>query len=314
MSLTPIDLLLVLMVVLWGSNYSVVKHVFREIDPQAFNAVRMTIASALFLIVMLAVRAAGPRRAPGGAFGSVLRTSARLTPRDWAALTALGLVGHCAYQYAFMAGLARTSVANSSLLIATTPVIVAIASAALGIERIGRLHWLGAAISLAGVYLIVGRGAPEAGSSHLGDAIMMIAICCWAAYTLGAKPLMRRHSPVAVTGVSMMLGTIAYVPLATPSLRRVAWDRVSLESWLWLLYSAVFSIGLAYTIWYAAIRQIGTARTAAWSNLVPVVAMVIAVVALGEPVSATKVAGAAAVIGGVALTRAGPGAGSRAGA
>lgn len=306
MPLSPIDLLLVLMVVLWGSNYSIVKHVFREIEPQAFNAVRMSVASTVFLVLMLLARAAGPRLARTGALGSVLRTPHRLTRRDWLALAALGLVGHCAYQYAFMAGLSRTSVANSSLLIATTPVIVAVASAALRIERIGGRHWLGAAISLAGVYLIVGYGARAGGSSPSGDAIMFGAICCWAAYTLGAKPLMVRHSPVAVTGLSMILGTCVYVPLALPALRRVRWETVSLESWLWLLYSAVFSICLAYTIWYAAIRQIGTSRTAAWSNLVPVIAMVIAVLALGEPVSGTKLLGAAAVLGGVALTRRGP--------
>jgi drug/metabolite transporter (DMT)-like permease len=301
---TAIDLLLLLMAVIWGSNYSIVKHVFREIDPQAFNAVRMTVASLAFAALMLAVRS-GPvgQAARAGAFASVLRTPARLTGREWASLAVLGLVGHCAYQYCFMAGLARTSVANSSLLIAATPVLVALTSAALGFERIGPLHWVGAVLSLAGIYLVVGNGSGAAGSSLSGDLLMALAVCCWAAYTVGAAPLMQRHSPVGVTGLSMLLGTAVYVPLAWPSLRRVAWAAVSAQTWLWLLYSALFSICLAYTIWYAAVRQLGAARTAVYSNLVPVVAMVIAVVFLGEAVGPAKIAGAAAVIGGVALTR-----------
>ena len=62
---------------------------------------------------------------------------------------------------------------------------------------------------------------------------------------------------------------------------------------------------LSYTIWYVAVRQIGSARTAAYSNLIPVVAMASAVLFLGEPTELRKVLGAAAVLAGVALTRAG---------
>jgi drug/metabolite transporter (DMT)-like permease len=70
-----------------------------------------------------------------------------------------------------------------------------------------------------------------------------------------------------------------------------------------LVYSAVFSLSLSYTIWYAAVREIGSARTSVYSNLVPVFAMASAILFLGEPVSTRKIAGAAAVLIGVALTR-----------
>jgi len=70
-----------------------------------------------------------------------------------------------------------------------------------------------------------------------------------------------------------------------------------------LVYSAVLSICVAYVIWYVGIRELGSARTAVYSNLMPVVAMVTAVIWLGEPVGVGKVAGAALVLAGVALTR-----------
>ena len=44
-----IDVLLLLMTVIWGTNYAIVKPAFRAIDPQAFNAMRMLIASSVFL-------------------------------------------------------------------------------------------------------------------------------------------------------------------------------------------------------------------------------------------------------------------------
>ena len=57
-----IDLLLLLMAVIWGTNYSIVKSAFREVDPQAFNALRMMIASAAFLtvIALFQLRPASP--------------------------------------------------------------------------------------------------------------------------------------------------------------------------------------------------------------------------------------------------------------
>ena len=49
------------MTVIWGTNYSIVKHAFREMDPQAFNAVRMAIASAVFLSIIFGLRRFGRR-------------------------------------------------------------------------------------------------------------------------------------------------------------------------------------------------------------------------------------------------------------
>lgn len=294
-----IDALLLLMAVIWGTNYSIVKSAFNEVDPQAFNAVRMTIASAVFLAIMAVSRAAG--RATTDA--SIFRTPAPITARDWRGLAALGVVGHFVYQYLFIGGLARTSVANSSLILAGTPVIIALTSAVLGHERISRLHWFGAALSMAGIYLVVGRGATLDSGGFIGDVMTFGAVCCWAAYTIGAGQLMERHSPVAVTGLSMALGTLLYVPLALPRILAVEWDGLSAGTIGAVLYSALFALCVAYTIWYVAVRDIGSARTSVYSNIIPLVAMVTAVIFLGEPLTAPKLGGAALVLIGVGLTR-----------
>ena len=87
-----------------------------------------------------------------------------------------------------MAGLSRTSVANSSLMLGATPVLVALLSAMLGIDRIGRLHWVGAALSMTGIYLVVGTGFSLGSHGATGDLLMIAAVCCWAIYTIGARP------------------------------------------------------------------------------------------------------------------------------
>jgi drug/metabolite transporter (DMT)-like permease len=60
---------------------------------------------------------------------------------------------------------------------------------------------------------------------------------------------------------------------------------------------------VAYTIWYSAVREIGSARTSVYSNLIPVVAMLTAVLFLGEPLTLRQIAGAVLVLAGVGLTR-----------
>jgi drug/metabolite transporter (DMT)-like permease len=290
-----IDALLFLMSVIWGTNYVIVKRAFAEIDPQAFNAIRMIVASTVFVAAMVAVRRLPADRYVAGSFASVLYTPSRMARRDVIGLVALGVIGQCVYQYWFVGGLARTSVANAALMLAAAPVLIALITAARGEERVTVTHWVGALLSLAGIYVVVGPGVRVGGATWVGDLMMFGAVCCWAIYTLGSRPLMTRHSPVAVTGVSMAIGTALYVPAVLPRLRLVAWDRVALGTW--------FALCLSYTIWYAAVRQIGSARTSVYSNLVPVVAMAAAAVFLHEPLGARKVVGAAAVLVGVALTR-----------
>ena len=82
-----------------------------------------------------------------------------MTRADWIRLVWLGLVGHCLYQYLFVGGLAKTSVANGALLVSATPIVITLFSSIGGKERIGALHWAGTLLSLLGIYIVVGRDA-----------------------------------------------------------------------------------------------------------------------------------------------------------
>jgi drug/metabolite transporter (DMT)-like permease len=289
------------MVLIWGANYSIVKSALAEIDPQAFNAVRMTLATLLFLAVMAIART----RQPGQGGHGVFYTPAPFTRRDWWTLAWLGAVGHFAYQVLFIGGLARTSVANCSLIIATSPVVIAVGSAAIRKTPIGRAHWIGAAVSFAGIYLVVGRGA-GVGSRLTGDLMTFAAVICWAIYTIGAEPLIERHSPVGVTGLSLVFGTMMFVPVMWPRLQSVDWRGLSPATIAAIVYAAIFAMGVAYTIWYTAVREIGSARTSVYSNLIPIVAMLTAVLFLGETLGSRQMIGAVLVLVGIALTRLGP--------
>ena len=301
--MSRIDALLVLMVLIWGANFSVIKRAFLEIPPQPFNALRLVVAALVFLAAIVWAR----RRARDtpGQVSSVVYTANDVTRRDWLDIAALGFIGHFLYQICFVGGVAITSVSNAALIVGATPVVVAIASALLGRERLGPLHWLGAALSIAGMYFVVGFGASFGGATIRGDLLVVGSIFCWAAYTLGAGRLMSRHSPLYITGMTMIVGAIPYVAVALPQMLAVNWQQVSLSGWAALVFSALLALNVAYLIWYVAVRQLGPARTAIYSNVVPIVAIAVAAVWLKEPLTRSKLAGAAAVLTGVALTRLG---------
>jgi len=285
-----LDAWLLLMAFFWGSNFVVVKAALRELPGPVFNAIRLTIASALFLGVI----------AWREGLGASLQ---RVRPGDWWRLVGLALLGHFVYQILFLGGVARTSVANSALIFACTPITVSLIGAWLGHERPGWLRWAGTVVSLAGIYFVVGHGARLGTSSLTGDGIIFLAMLSWAVYTVSTHTMLDRYSPIFLTGITMAIGTVPYIPVGVYWLPPAGLSGISLAGWAGILYSAVFSLVAAYVIWYTAVRELGSGHTAIYQNVVPIVAMAVATLALHEPLTAVKIGGAIAVLCGVVLTR-----------
>ncbi len=297
------DILVVLCTLIWGCNYAVVKIGLREIPPLGFNALRLSIASILFLAVLAFARPGRSDDVGRPVGGRFFRSARTIPPRDWLAILALGAIGHFIYQLGFIGGLALTTVANSSLIIGCSPVVVTALAVAVGQERVSKKYWLGAVLSLVGIYLVVGAGAGVSRDSLVGDLVTLGAVCCWAVYVIWSRALMQRHSPLAVTGYTMAAGTLMYLPFGYPSLATLDWGRVSAGAWTALAASAVFALFVAYYIWHTSIQRVGNIRTAMYSNLTPILALTTAVLFLGDHVGPREAAGAVAILIGVAVAR-----------
>ena len=286
-----LDALLLLMVAIWGANFSVIKLALRDFPQIPFNAFRLLLASAVFMVALrLRRRDDDPP----------------LTTADWSRLLLLGVVGHLLYQLGFLAGVARTSVANSSLIFGCTPVAVAILSSLAGHDRLRWPRWAGAALSLAGIYAIVGHRAEMSTATLAGDALVGGGMLCWSVYSVAAQPLLKRHSPMVVTGWSMAIGTAAYLVIAVGPMLSTDWASISPFSWGLMTASSLLALAFAYMVWYTAVQRVGSARTAVYSNLTPVVAMIVAAVWLGEAVSGAQMFGAVLIVSGIAVNRLAP--------
>jgi drug/metabolite transporter (DMT)-like permease len=288
--MTLLDVLLLLMVVIWGANFSVIKFALREFPQVSFNALRLMLASTVFL---LAIQRLEPHA----------WSAARA---DWRRIALLGIVGHFFYQLAFVAGVARTSASNAALIFGATPVAVALLAALAGHERLHPARWLGAALSVVGIYIVVGRRTTWSSATFLGDVLVFIGMFCWAIYSVASQPLLRRLSPLVVTGYSLMIGACLYVLFALPVFLRTDWQAISIASWTAMSLSSLLALAFAYIVWYTGVQRIGSSRTAVYSNLTPIVAMIVAAIWLNEPIATAQIVGAALIIGGVFLSRFAP--------
>ena len=284
-------LALLFMVVIWAVNFSVAKVALGEVSPLTFNALRFPLAAAL-LYVILQSRGSIP-----------LPTRAEL-PR----VLTLGLLGNLLYQMFFIFGLNRTTAGNASLLLAGTPIITAVMSSMLGHESIRPRVWFGVIATFGGILLVVigGRGQIEAGGSTLlGDLLMFGASLAWAFYTVGSRPLVEKYGALPITAWTLWIGSAGLVIAGIGDVWRTDWSGISAMTWLAVLYAGVLSIGVAYVIWYYGVGRLGNTRTSTYSNIVPVIALAVAWMWLGEVPTAFQLMGTVVILSGVTVAQSG---------
>ena len=288
--MTRLDILLLLMILIWGTNFSVVKVALRDFPEIPFNATRLAVATAVFLAAIRWTRDEARPRPP-------------VTRADWVQLFFLGLVGTFLYQLCFVAGVRRTSVGNGSLIVGISPIVIAVMSAMAGHERISLLRWGGVFMALLGLYFVVGQGVEFSPQTLRGDLLMLGGVFCWASYSVASQPILRRHSALIVIGITFSFGAGMYVLMMVPTLMHVNWGAVSGFSWFLMIASALFALNVSYWIWYTGLKRLGGSRTSVYSYLTPIVAMIVAAIWLGEPISGNQIAGAAAIFAGLLITR-----------
>lgn len=282
---------LLVMVVIWGLNFSIAKDALDRIPPLAFNTLRFPLAAAVVTLFM------------------IRRRGLQLPPRaDWLRLAGLGILGNVVYQLCFIFGLQNTRAGTASVLLAGTPIVTGFLSAAAGQERVTRGVWFGALATVAGIILVVvtsGTSATAGSDTMLGNALMVAATLSWAAYSVAARPLIERHGPVPVTTWTLWAGATVIVLLGVPATIALDGSATLPRDWFAVVYAGAFSIGIAYVLWSYGIRNLGATRTATFSNLVPVVALSAAWMLLGERPTAGQLTGAAIIISGVTVAQLG---------
>jgi drug/metabolite transporter (DMT)-like permease len=272
--------------VMLGTNPVAVKYAVGYVPPLPFAALRF-VAAGLVLWVIL--RLFDPK---GG-----------LRREDLWAMAGLGLVGVALNNVAFTFGVSMTSASNTALVVATAPLWGMVLGFVLGWERPRLKGLAGMGLALLGVGMIVYRGLGTGGTSLMGDLLVMGAAACWGSYAVLSLPLLRRYSPLAVAGYSMLFGGLAVLPLASFGFLSMDWGAVSVGGWGAVAYSALLVAAFGFTSWQRGVSRIGANRMLVYQYLVTLVGVVSGVVLFSEGFGIDQVLGAAILLAGVYLAR-----------
>ena len=283
-----VHVLLLLMALIWGINFSVVKYGTVFVPPLAFNGVRVALAAVALLVIAIFAGKRWPSR------------------RDTLALLLLGMLGNGVYQVLFIEGVARTRAGTAALVLASSPALIAIFGRAVGVERTTRRRWAGIAVQLGGMALVVfgsARAATSDSGSLAGTLLVLAGAVAWAVFTVALKPFTHRIHPLQLAALTMIGGALPLVLLALPDVAATSWRAVPNGVWGAIVYSGIGGLVIAYLFWYRGVRAIGPTRTAMYGNLQPIIALAVAWITLHEIPTIWQGLGATGIMSGLLLTR-----------
>lgn len=277
---------LVLATLFWSGNFIAGRAIRGEIAPLELNTIRWGLCLAILL--------------PFALRGIIEHRRALLA--SWRKVVLLGLTGIAAFHTMVYQALSLTEAVNCLLILALAPVATVAGGMIWNGFRPTGVQILGLLVSLIGATVLVLSGREHELSFVQFDAgklWMLGAILIWAWYTLllRTKP---DDVPQTVTLVASILVALAAM-LVLLLIRGFEQPQMSGDTVTAVFYIAVFASALGFLFWSYGISVIGPERGGQFVHLMPIFGSILAVLLLGEKISALLLTGAACVIAGIAL-------------
>jgi drug/metabolite transporter (DMT)-like permease len=278
-----------LLILIWGSNFSVQKIVFHEMSPSGFLVARYLLLPLCALIMLL--------WRYGVHFPKLNRSEL------WG-LARLGFIGHFLHVVPVTYGIYWSTAFSSSVILACGPIFTLLILRARQLERLGHRQVLGVGVALVGVLLFLSdKLLGGAWRATGGDLVLLGAASLFSYYTVAAKPLIEKHGGLLTMGYATLFGSVPVVVFNAPLSWDVQWSQISWNVWLMFVYASVISAFLGWLLWGWVNAVRGVARTAPLMYLMPPVAGLLAWLFTGESYSGTKIAGAVICLVGVAVAQ-----------
>lgn len=271
-------------VFLWGASFSAAKTALSSLDPW----------SVVWFRMVLGALAAIP----------FARKFMRFSycKGDWKYLLLMVLFQPCLYFIFEAYALTYTTSAQAGVIAASVPLLVSLGAWLFLSERITRKTVSGLLLSVFGVcgLTLLGDSSLSASNPLFGNLLEVFAMICAAGYMLLMKKLSSRYSPFALT----IMQTVAGVVFFTPGAFKVDWSmHFSLSLLGSLLFLGCFVTLGAFGLYNYGISRISAAKASVFINLVPVVAVCLGWVVLGETLNPIQSIAAASVLAGVWISQ-----------
>jgi drug/metabolite transporter (DMT)-like permease len=290
-----------LIVVIWAVNFIAAKIGLRYFPPLTMASFRVCGAGVVMVPFYLCLRrlrffaqsAAGRKRG--------------FTKQDAWTFLYLGFFGVSVNQFCFTLGLHYTSVSHSAIIVGMGPIYTLVLAVLLRMERATWHKAVGMAIAFTGIAVLASEQGISAHSpSLLGDAITMTGSLGFAMYAVLGKRVAHDYDALTMTAYNHFAGALVVLPLAVHQAWMPGaagnWRAVSWHGWAAILYMGLFGSAVAYLLYYWLLRYLEASQLSAFTYLLPVLASILGILALGEKGSWTQILGGALALGGVYWT------------
>ena len=261
--------LLILVSLIWGFNFSVVKVGILTIGPLAFSFLRF-ICGAILMFFVLCLTERNPW----------------VEIQDLPYFLFLGLLGFGIYQPLWSYGLKLSLASHSALILSLSPIVVSLVAFWQKEELVEGINLLGAVVGFGGVVFLVsqGGGGDYSPLSVLyGDLLTLGAAISWGLYSYFSKNMVKKYSPLKTSTWSIIWGLVFMFPVCIRETLTVNRESFTLPLFFSLSYAVVLSSLVAHIIWMRCVREIGAARTVSSQYITQVVGVVAAWMVFGEP-------------------------------
>lgn len=222
---------------------------------------------------------------------------------DWQLFALLGLAVLGNHLFTLF-GLRYIAAGSAGVIIGASPVITAFLSSLVIRDVPFRAVVAGCVMSFAGVALVSGEGAAIPGERPVfGGLLVVLALISWALYTVGSRRIMERFSPLTVNWTTLLISLLFQIPLLWVDRKAslTGMGSIPLSGWLALGYLIVFATAIGQQAWLYGVKGVGPSRAGVFVNLIPVSALILSAIVLGERISPREISGIGLIFAGVWL-------------
>ncbi len=191
---------------------------------------------------------------------------------------------------------------EGGIIIGTTPAVVGLISFIFLKEPLLLNKILGILLAVMGIVIfnVTGAAGVEKGLNPLlGNLLVFGAVVGEALFTVFCKVLPDKITPLPASALMTVLGLFLFLPLAVYEALYFDFSAVSLEQWLYIMYSAIVVTVLAYILWFRGVTGVQASTAAVFTGVMPVSAVLLSYLVLGEQLSWAHLLGGLCVVAGV---------------